>query len=956
MKPEESARQTIDTMLLSSGWLVQDVSAMNVHAGRGVAVRELPLGKFGYADYALYVDGKPRGVIEAKREGTILSGIEVQAEKYAHGLSESGLSAVPVPFRYLSTGAETRFANHLDPEPRSRALFGFHRPETLASWLAEPPLDGDAYALGPGPHPPSTLRSRLRHMPPLVARDLWPAQIRAVQRLEESLAHDRPRALIQMATGSGKTFTAITSVYRLIKHAGARRVLFLVDRANLGRQAHKEFQQYVTPDDGRKFTELYNVQLLTSNKIDGVSRVVITTIQRLFSMLRGDPDLDPELEEGSQFATGAGLVSAPVEVGYNAAIPLEFFDFAFIDECHRSIYSVWRQVLDYFDAYLVGLTATPARQTFAFFRQNLVMEYGHAEAVADDVNVDYDVYRIRTRITEGGATVEAGAVETIAKRERATRRVRWERLDEDLTYGATDLDRDVVAQDQIRTVVRTLRDRVRTEIFPGRQHVPKTLIYAKDDNHADDIVQIVREEFGKGDAFCEKITYRTGNVRVVGEDGTVTYKSSGAKAEDLLSSFRNSFNPRIVVTVDMIATGTDIKPLEIVMFLRAVRSRNFFEQMKGRGVRVLSPTELQAATPDAKMKDRFVLIDCVGILDRDEFVDSRPLERKKSVSLEKLLQHVAMGSTDEDVLSSLAGRLARLDRRIEPAERRELAALAGGVPLDGVVQGLLRALDEDRQEEEARRRHRVPDATDPTAAQLDDAARALLGEAAKPIAASPELRRRLVDIQKTLDQVIDDVTRDEVLEAGYSVDARERARTIVTSFEDYLATHRDEITALQLIYERPFKKRPSREEMEALAKQLAAPPRAWTKERLWQAYAALERDRVHGASASRLLTDLVSLVRFGLHREDALVPYRETVEERFERWLAEHESRREAFTPEQRVWLVAIRDHIAANLGIEADDFEYAPFAAKGGLGRAHQLFGGKLTELLDELNRTLAA
>ena len=308
---------------------------------------------------------------------------------------------------------------------------------------------------------------------PLHERGLWPAQIRAVRNLETSFAEDRPRALIQMATGSGKTFTAVTAIYRLVKFAEVPRVLFLVDRANLGRQALKEFQQYTTPDDGRKFTELYNVQHLASNRIDPVARVCITTIQRLYSMLRGDADLDPALEEGSQFDTMSDLVREPVPVAYNPAIPIETFGVTFTDECHRSIYNLWRQALEYFDAYIVGLTATPSKQTLGYFRQNLVMEYRHAQAVVDGVNVDFDVYPIRTQITQGGSRVEAEQV--VDKRDRQTRAVRWEALDDDLIYDAKALDREVVAVDQIRTVVRTFKEKLFTEIFPGRTEVPKTL-------------------------------------------------------------------------------------------------------------------------------------------------------------------------------------------------------------------------------------------------------------------------------------------------------------------------------------------------------------------------------------------------------------------------------------------------------------------------------------------------
>ena len=534
-KPEAEARKKIDQMLADAGWDVQSVEQTNVSAARGVAIREFPLKTgYGFADYLLYVDQSPVGSVEAKKVGSTLTGVEVQSEKFSNGLPpELRPPRSPLPFLYESTGVETRFTNLLDPEARSRSVFAFHRPETLVKWL-------DDELRQPG----STLRARLKNMPAVNTGGLWPPQIRAIRNLDESLADDRPRSLIQMATGSGKTFTACNFTYRLAKFANARRILFLVDRNNLGRQTLKEFQAFVTPDDGRKFTELYNVQHMQSNKLDPVAKVCITTIQRLFSMLKGEPDFDPGTEEESAFMTGlAGKQQIPV--AYNPAIPIETFDFVITDECHRSIYNLWRQVLEYFDAHIIGLTATPSKQTFGFFNQNLVMEYNHEEAVADGVNVDFDVYRISTAISERGSVVESGFF--VDKRDRQSRRVRWERLDEDFTYGANQLDRDVVAPDQIRTIIRTFRDKFPTEIFPGRTDVPKTLIFAKDDSHADDIVQIVRDEFARGNDFCEKITYRTGTARIVNDDGSVVYKNSGVKAEDLLSSFRNSYNPRIGV-------------------------------------------------------------------------------------------------------------------------------------------------------------------------------------------------------------------------------------------------------------------------------------------------------------------------------------------------------------------------------------------------------------------------
>ena len=474
MKPEEKARQRIDQLLKAAGWIVQDLRELNLGAGLGVAVREFPL-ESGSADYLLFVDRQAVGVVEAKPQGTTLSSVAEQSGKYLVGFPQNLPHVTePLPFAYESTGIETFFRDLRDPDPRSRRVFAFHRPETLGEWCSQK----------------DTLRARLRKLPPLVREGLRDCQIQAIENLETSSADARARALIQMAGGSGKTYTAVSFVYRLIKFANARRVLFLVDRGNLGRQTRKEFQQYVTPDDGRKFTELYNVQHLTSNTLDPVSRVCITTIQRLYSMLKGEPDFEAELEEQSLFAL-APEEDEPKEVSYNPQIPIETFDFIVTDECHRSIYHLWRQVLEYFDAFIIGLTATPSKQTFGFFNQNLVMEYSHERAVADGVNVGYEVYRIQTQITEKGSKVEAGYY--IDRRDKLTRRTRWELLDEDIEYAASQLDRDVVASDQIRTVIRTFKEKLFTEIFSGRSEVPKTLIFANDDSHAEDIVHIVTD-------------------------------------------------------------------------------------------------------------------------------------------------------------------------------------------------------------------------------------------------------------------------------------------------------------------------------------------------------------------------------------------------------------------------------------------------------------------------------
>lgn len=661
MKPEESARKKIDALLEAAGWLVQDYKDLNLGAGVGVAVREFPLSGAGFADYLLFVERHAIGVVEAKSEGTTLSGVSEQTEKYLHSLPQNIPHVGDVlPFAYESTGVETFFRDLRDPDCRSRHVFAFHKPETLHAWV----------------HEESTLRQRLRSMSPLIKEGLRDCQVEALENLELSLANSRPRALIQMASGSGKTFTSVTEVYRLIKFGGARRVLFLVDRNTLAKQTLQEFQQYRTPDDGRKFTELYNVQRLTSRNIDSVSRVCITTIQRLYAMLRGEDFLE-ENEEASSFELPQ-KDTKPVDVVYNPEIPLEMFDVIITDECHRSIYHLWRQVLEYFDAFIIGLTATPSKQTLGFFNQNLVMEYGHDRAVADGVNVGYDVYRINTKITGGGGKVEAGFY--VDKRDKLSRKVRWEQLADDLEYEAGALDRSVVAKDQIRTVIRTFRDKLFTEIFPGRKEVPKTLVFAKDDSHAEDIVEVIREEFGKGNDFCKKITYRT----------------NSEPTEVLIASFRNSYNPRVAVTVDMISTGTDIRPLECLLFMRDIHSSVYFEQMKGRGTRTISDTDLKSVTGDAESKTHFVIVDAVGVCESDK-TDSRPLERKRSVSFDKLLGSVAMGVRDTDTLTSLAGRLARFDRELDEASHKEIEKQSGGKKLKEVINELLDAVDPDKQ-------------------------------------------------------------------------------------------------------------------------------------------------------------------------------------------------------------------------------------------------------------------
>ncbi len=868
----------------------------------------------GRADYVLYVDQRAVGVIEAKPVGTPLSGVEWQSAMYAVGLPpEVRLKALThegrLPFVFEASGSETHFTNGFDPASRARRIFSFPRPETLARTLRDTESEPDA----------PTWRAKVQDMPPLATEGLRPAQIDAVHGVERSLAGQRhDRSLVQMATGAGKTYTAVTECYRLLKYAGFRRVLFLVDRNNLGDQTLREFQNYAAPDDGRRFTELYNVDKLTGAGMVGSSSVVISTIQRVYAALRGgqvadvdDPNIDDYMPD------------RPVEVTYNAQMPPEAFDLVIVDEAHRSIYGVWRGVLEYFDAHIVGLTATPVKQTFGFFQQNLVAEYTYAESVADNVNVDFDVYRIQTQITDQGSTVEAGTV--VPVRDRRTRRERYETLDDDLSYTATQLDRAITSKSQIRLVLETFRDRLFTEIFPGRSTVPKTLIFAKDDNHAEEVVTTAREVFGKGNDFAAKITY------------------TARDPKGLLQAFRTSPSLRIAVTVDMIATGTDVKPLECVFFLRDVRSASYFEQMKGRGARTISNADFQAVTPDAATKSRFVLVDAIGVTEHD-YVDAAPLERVKAVSLNKLLDKAALLTLTEDETATLASRLAKLELELSPAEREELDGVAGG-PLKDVVRQLVAAVDPDQQ------------ATAVEAAPGEDPAvvtQRLLDDAVRPIAANPQLRARILELRASHDQVIDEVSVDVLLDAHGVVDTG-RARSVVTSWRAYLEKHRDEITALHVLYSQPMSSRIAFADLRELAERIQRPPYNWTPDIIWAAYEAIEVDRVRHANR-HTVTDLVSLVRFAMGAEEELVPYAEKVREKYAAWLTQQEQAGALFTDRQLWWLDRIADVIATSAGVTVDDLDNAPFAERGGVDGALRDLGSEASAYLEQLNVELTA
>ncbi len=915
--PEQKARDHIDQQLVSAGWDVQDKNKVNLTAALGVAVREYQTD-VGPADYALFVNKKPVGIIEAKPEdwGHRITTVEEQSTGYAEAKLKWVNNKEPLPFIYESTGVITRFTNMNDPKPRSREIFNFHKPETLQEWSKQK----------------VTLRGHFTNMPELNVDGLRACQITAISNLEQSLKEDKPRALVQMATGSGKTFTAISSVYRLLKYGKAKRILFLVDTKNLGEQAEQEFLSFVPNDDNRKFTELYNVRRLSSGFVPSDAQVCISTIQRMYSILKGE-----ELDESIEELNPAEQLTKPKQslpVVYNEKIPPEFFDLVIIDECHRSIYNTWRQVLEYFDSYLIGLTATPDNRTYGFFRKNVVSEYNHEKAVADGVNVGNEVYIIETERTKMGGTLKAH--QSVEKRERLTRKKRWEMQDEDETYSAKQLDRNIVNPDQIRTVIRTFKEKL-PEMFPNRKEVPKTLIFAKTDSHADDIIQVVREEFGESNSFCKKITYRAE------EDPKST-----------LAQFRNDYNPRIAVTVDMIATGTDVRALECLLFMRDVKSKNYFEQMKGRGTRIIDQDALRKVTPSASSgKTHYVIVDAIGVT-KSLKTASQPLITKPSIPMKDLAMGVMMGAYDEDTVSSLAGRLARLDKQLDDDDHKRIEEQTSGISLNRIIGNLLAAIDPDKVDDKACELEGLPAGSEPSIEKRNEAQSQMVSEASNVL--NGELIELIDTIRRDKEQTIDHENLDTVLRAEWDGDAEENAQSMVNDFESYLAEHKDEIEALTIFFMQPARRQNITLEMiKSVMKKLRLDRPKLSPLRVWQAYSLL--DEYKSQQPISELTALMALIRRAAGIDKTLMLNSDRIRRNFQKWIMErHSGSGEKFSKEQMEWLHMLRDHAMTSFHIDKEDLEMAPFDARGGLGKMHQLFGNDMDGLINELNRELAA
>lgn len=896
----------IEKQLEASGWKVVNNKLDLEHLSGGHAIRKVNSVE---PSYSLLIDNEYVGLISSFK------------------MLEDPSSYT---FNYYFSPDKILFTNYFEPELKTREVYGFHRPDTLAKWLKSE----------------STLRKRLKSLPPLNPYELEPAELglrdcqeKAIKNLEESLRENKERSLIQMATGSGKTYTAINSIYRLLKYSNAKRILFLVDTKSLGIQAEHEMLNFVPPDSNLTFSQLYAVHRMKSSHVPTNAQVYICTIQRLYSILSGKTTSEEET-----FSESPDNCNVPSTVEYNSALPIEFFDVIFVDECHRSIYNVWQQIFDYFDAMIVGLTATPDKRTYGFFEKNVVYQYSHQDAVADGVNVDSDVYLIQTDVTKNGGKLKA--YQPTQYRQRLTKNRYWLQQDQDESYSAKQLDSAIVNPSQITTIIETFKDSL-SQVFPNRTHVPKTLIFAKNDSHADDIVRLVRKIFKEENDFCEKITYRA-NEDVIDQNGNVIEK--GENPENRLARFRNSYLPRIAVTVDMIATGTDIKALESLIFMRDVKSRNYFEQMKGRGARILEHEKLKQVTPDAESdKTHFVIYDAIGAT-QSLVTPTQPLILKSSIPLIKLLTNLMLGAYGTQTVSSVAGRLTRLDKQIDDADRKLIERDSGGVSLAAIAQALFKAIDPDNIQQRAKQLS----GGSINEQDLELAQQQLVHCAANVL--NETLINTIVLIRRNKDQRIDHFTPDHVTYAGWSSQKRASVEAIRNDFQQYMADNIDNLTALQIYYQEPYRRREVTFSMvNDILSQLKKEKPYLAPQRVWDAYAEL--DQYQSKRPEVELQLLVSLIRRVSGMDQKLSPFSDTVRRNFQRWILSYNAGvGQKFSKEQMNWLRMIRDHIASSMHFEMEDLDRTPFDAEGSRAKMYDLFGDDMSSLIDTLNNELAA
>lgn len=885
MTPEEKARQAIDQMLNDAGWQIVPRSEFTLDSS-AVAVTEGLLNGNLEADYLLFLEGKAIGVLEAKREDVdLLSVAAGQAENYTHNLPlwcASWNKDRHLPLVYLSNGKELFFKNLQDDSMDDYTpLNEMHSPKDIVK------LTG--------------ISSYFAGLPTLKRKGLRDCQYDAITNLEKTFRDGQKKALIVLATGAGKTYTACLAAYRLLTYTPAKRILFLVDRNNLGKQAEGEFGSFRLTYNGEPFNTIYETERLKSKEIAKSTSVVISTVQRLFAYLTGQDTMDDDDTEDEN--ADGDEVDLPAE---DLKLSPDFFDVIIVDECHRSIYGRWKKVLDYFtSARLIGLTATPdPSTTLPFFNNNRVVNYTLEKSIADGINVDARIYRIKTKVTEEGGTINKG--ESYTEKSKYTGREDLITAKESSEYKSTELDRSVVNLEQIRLVMQSYKDAIYKDLYPDREpnynYIPKTLIFAKSDAHATNIVKILREQIfpEQGEKFVQKITYSAGDTNA------------------LIREFRNDKDFRIAVTVTLVATGTDVKPLEVLVFMRDVKSEALYVQMKGRGVRTVQDDVLRNVTPNATSKDCFYLIDAVGVTEHEKSIP--PIdggENRVNIPLKDLLERVSHGYLPDDYLRLLASRLSRINQKANDEQRNHFEALAGR-SMKSIALEIFSVMNPETST--------LPVFKNVNEPNLERK------RLVAPLANNPKARDYLLNINagflKTLLP-----GEDSLLYIGFS---KEEAQSTTAAFEKYIDAHKDEIEALRIIYNNTGEPI-THALLEDLAQKLSEANSKFNIPTLWNSYFVLNSGTKRLEPDERkALTTLIQLVRFAFKKTDELRSLLGLASRNYTLWAGQAQR---PLTPTQQKITREIAKYIAADGAMEMRDLMQID---EGLFAQSVQAFEGK--------------
>ena len=855
MTPEEKARQKIDQWFTDAGWEVINRDEYDP-TSTAVAIREGLLKGNLEADYFLFINGKAVGVLEAKREETDAFSSKVceQAALYARSVPNIYQTyQKPLPFIFTSNGKELYFCDFREQDHYFKQIMTIPTPHELVKKLG--------------------INDYFARLPTLRKKGLRDCQYEAITELEKSFRLGQKRALMVLATGAGKTYTACLAAYRMLSYTPMRRVLFLVDRNNLGKQAEGEFGTFRLTENGEAFSTIFTVNRLRSSSIPSDSNVIVSTIQRLFSFLKGDTIEDNEDDDESE-------PTEEVALPPNPNLPHDYFDMIIIDECHRSIYGNWRKVLEYFDtARLVGLTATPIEETMAFFNNNRIVNYTLEKSIVDGVNVDCRVYSIKTQVTETGGAILEG--EKFKEETRYTGEVKTVSSKETKTYTNKELNRSIINPAQIKLILSTYRDVVYTELFndpqrePNMDYLPKTLIFALNEAHATNIVQIAKEVFGRtDDRFVQKITYSAGD------------------SNELIRQFRNDKDFRIAVTCTLVATGTDVKPLEVVMFMRDVESLPLYIQMKGRGVRTIGDDQLRNVTPNAFSKDCFYLVDAVGVTEHEKTIPTANDESTtKIITLKELLERISHGYISDEYLKRLAATLARIFNKADDSQRKEFARLS----------------HDDMKELSARIYDALEKSTLPPFVSTEKPNLERKG-LVSPLANHADARRYLLILAAGFVNTLMP-GEDTLISKGFSI---EDAKNTTEAFEEFCRENADEIEALRIIYNNEGE--PITYSMlKDLEHKLKMANNHFAPKQIWNSYAILSPSKVKRSTTkeeSDALTNIIQLVRYAFRQIERLDSVVTTSKQYFNLWLGQNQRE---ITDKQREVISRIVDYIASN-------------------------------------------